>query len=116
MPAIILQTSVKLDDEQKNLLAAELSKICATEIGKPEDYVASIVNDDLTIFFGGKAERAALVEVKSIGGLKAKVNNALADKISQLLGKKLEITPNNIHINFIDFSANNWAWNGKTIG
>ena len=114
MPAIILQTSVKCTDKQKNQLAADLSKICAAELGKPESYVMAIVQDNSVIYFGGEAKPAAMVNIKSIGGLNPTINTNLTKSICDLLMQTLHIAPNNTYLNFTDIAQHNWGWNGST--
>jgi len=114
MPAIILRTSVKCTDEQKNSLAKGLSKICADNIGKPESYVMSVVQDAATICFGGNLQPAAMLDVKSIGSLNANVNATLSKAICEFLATSINIEPNNIYINFTDVARENWGWNSGT--
>jgi len=114
MPAIILRTSVKCTDEQKDFLARGLSKICADALGKPELYVMSVVQDGATIFFGGNKQMAVILDVKSIGGLNAAVNAALSKAICDFLSETINIEPNSIYINFADVARENWGWNSTT--
>ena len=116
MPLIKTLTSVKCTEEQKVELASELSGICAKTIGKPETYVASIVEDDAVITFGGEKADAAFVEVKSIGGLNGNINKALSSAVCECLESKLGIPQDKVYINFSDVSANCWGWNGGTFG
>ena len=116
MPLIKMQTSVKCSDEQKNELAKALSGICASGIGKPEAYVASLVEDDAVFAFGGEIKDAAFVEVKSIGGLNGSVNGALSASICECIESKLGIPGNSVYINFTDVPASQWGCNGSTFG
>lgn len=114
MPTIILQTSVKCTEEQKHTLAKELSKICAAQLNKPEMYVMSIINDDATVYFGGSAKRAAMLDVSSVGNLGPNINTAFSKAICEFLSKNINIDPSNIYINFTDVKGANWGWNSKT--
>jgi len=114
MPTIILQTSVKCTDKQKNILAKELSKICAAQLNKPETYVMSIVRDDVTVFFGGKTKQAAMLEVSSIGGLNPTVNAAFSKAICEFLSESIKIDSDCVYINFTNIKGENWGWNSKT--
>ena len=116
MPLIKMQTSVKCTDEQKNGIAAELSGICAKTIGKPETYVASVVEDDAVITFGGEPAAGAFVEVKSIGGLNGSVNKELSTAICECLESELGISGSKVYINFTDVPASSWGWHGGTFG
>jgi len=116
MPLIKLQTSVEFSREKKEEVTLELSRICAEGIGKPEDYVASVIEDDAVIAFGGELCPAAYVEVKSIGGLNSQVNNRLSAMICESMTKLLKIPGNHVYINFTDISAVNWGCNSSTFG
>ena len=116
MPLIKLQTSVACSAEKKEEITLGLSRICAEGIGKPESYVASVVEDDATISFGGTICPAAFVEVKSIGGLNSAVNGTLSEMICEYLETQLGIAGSHVYINFTDISAANWGCNSSTFG
>ena len=52
MPALILNSNVKLEDAASKLLIAELSKTIAKVMGKPEAYVL-VGYQHSTMIFGG---------------------------------------------------------------
>ena len=114
MPAVILHTSVACNDDQKNQLAAGLSKLCASAIGKPESYVVSVVKDGATVYFGGEPQNAAMVQVSSIGGLDPKTNEQLSAEICQLLNEQLDTDPSKVYLNFTELKPHCWGWNGGT--
>ncbi len=116
MPLIKLQTSVECSVETKKQLTLELSRICAEGIGKPESYVASIVEDGAVISFGGEFSDAAFIEVKSIGGLNADINNRLSGMICEALKSILGIEGDRVYINFNDISAQNWGCDSSIFG
>ena len=116
MPLIKLQTSVSVPDAKRQPLLASLSKILTESIGKPEQYVMAIVQDGAPIMMSGKPGDAAFAEVKSIGGLSAKVNAQIARKLCTLLDESLGIPGNRVYISFADVSASDWGWNGDTFG
>lgn len=116
MPLIKLQMSESCSQETKEELCCELSRICAEGIGKPESYVASLVEDDAVIAFGGAIQNSAYVEVKSIGGLNGSVNRNLAAAICGCLEAKVGIPGSRIYINFTDVPASSWGCNGSTFG
>lgn len=116
MPLIKLQMSEQVSPETKEELCCCLSKICADCIGKPESYVASVVEDDAIIAFGGDISKAAFVEVKSIGGLGGGVNRELSAAICDCLESKIGIPGKRVYINFTDVPASSWGTNGSTFG
>jgi len=116
MPLIKVQMSVKCDDGRKKEICLALSKICAEGIGKPESYVASILEDDAVISFGGEITEGAFVVVKSIGGLHADVNRKLSELICDCLTNLAGIPGDRIYINFLEVPGTSWGWNSSIFG
>ena len=116
MPLVKVLTSAKRSQEVKEATVKELSAKVAGCIGKPESYMAAVLEDDAVITFGGELGESAFVEVRSIGGLNPKVNNALAREISACLQERFGINPARIYLNFFDVPAGSWAWKGSTFG
>ncbi len=115
MPAVILKVAKKCSDEQKDYLCKNLSKICATNIGKPEQYMMAVVDDNAMIYFGGEKQNAAFVDVRSSGGLDNDVNSAITKYICELLSESLDIEPTSVYINFTNMERAFWGSDGKTM-
>jgi phenylpyruvate tautomerase len=116
MPFIRLETNMRLSDDVKTQVCAELSHACAEVIGKPETYVQAIVVDGVTMLHAGKPGFAAFVDVRSIGGLSSKTNNALAKRLCDLIYKATQISGERIYLNFTDISGTHWGHAGVTFG
>ena len=117
MPLIQLDTSYDLSNsEKRNAIAAEISKLAAECIGKPEKYVMVSVRDNVIMTMSGTHNPAALVSVKSIGGLNKNVNQKLSAEICQMLQNELGIAGNCIYLTFEELPPTNWGWNGNTFG
>ena len=116
MPLVRLETTEKLPPDKKAALCAELSKLCAELIGKPEEYMMAIVADGLSILRSGEPGPAAFVDVRSIGGLGPKVNRALAERICGLLERALGIPGGRVYLNMLDVAARDWGHDGTTYG
>src|SRR5208337_3246976 len=115
MPLLKLETTVTLADDKKTALLASLSKIVAGTIGKPEQYVM-VTLSSAAVLMSGKPGDAAFVDVRSISGLNDNVNRQLAQKICAALKESLGVPPDRVYLNFTDFPAGNWGWNGDTFG
>jgi phenylpyruvate tautomerase len=115
MPLIRLTTSAAPPAETLQTVLASLSKIAAETLGKPEQYVMAAAGTE-PMLMSGKSGPAAFVEVRSIGGLNAKVNQTLARKISALLEQSLGIAPDRVFLNFTDVPPSEWGWRGQTFG
>ncbi|MBN1226877.1 MAG: hypothetical protein JXA79_07785 [Deltaproteobacteria bacterium] len=115
MPLIILQISVPVSDEKRDVLLSSMSKIIAESIGKPEQYVMASIEVG-SIMMSGKQGAAAFADVRSIGGLNGSVNKQISQKLCSLLDESLGISAGKVYINFTDVSGVNWGWNGSTFG
>ena len=85
------------------------SKTVAETIGKPEQYVMVTLSQAAMLMSGGPGA-AAFVDVRSICG--RDLNRTLSQKVCKLLNDALP--GNRVYLNFTDFAANNWGWNGST--
>lgn len=112
MPYLRIETNVELT-EKENEFISELSKFTAEMVGKPEAYVMISVHDGLSMSFGGSADPAALVTLKSLG-LQAGQCAAFSEKICEFLTEKLEVAGNRIYIEFADHDRSMFGWNGGT--
>ena len=115
MPLLKLETTVAVSEDKRKALLAALSKAVAGTIGKPEQYVMVSIGQ-AAMMMSGKADGAAFVEIRSIGGLSGEVNRKLSQQVSELLNDSLGIPPDRVYLNFCDVQAGNWGWNGSTFG
>jgi phenylpyruvate tautomerase PptA (4-oxalocrotonate tautomerase family) len=115
MPLLEVETTVVLTDDKRKALLASLSKVVAETIGKPEQYVMVAISP-AAILMSGKPGDAALVDVRSIGGLSDDVNRQLSQKACRLLNESLGVPQDRIYLNFTDVEAGNWGWKGDTFG
>src|SRR5215469_14281138 len=115
MPLLKLETTVAISDDKRKALLTSLSKTVAASIGKPEQYVMVTIGQSAMVI-SGKPGDAALVDVRSIGGLNDDVNRKLSQQVCKLLQDSLGISPDRVYLNFTDVDAGNWGWNESTFG
>ena len=115
MPLLHLSTSAEIAPDKRLGLSQALSRTVAKVIGKPEQYVMVIVAQAQMLMSGSDAP-SAFVDLRSIGGLGPKTNRELAQKISGLLGETLALPPDRVYLNFTDFAAAYWGYDGSTFG
>jgi phenylpyruvate tautomerase len=115
MPLLKLETTVVLSEDKRQALLASLSQTVSETMGKPPQYVM-VAASQAAMQMSGNAGDAALVDIRSIGGLTGDVNRKLSQKVCQLLHDALGIPQNRIYLNFIDVEASHWGWNGSTFG
>ena len=117
MPLIQLFTSCDISSQEKrDTLAKKLSSLAAKCIGKPEQYVLAGVQDNAAMTMSGESTSAALVSVKSIGGLSREVNKKLSAETCQTLKEELGIAAECIYITFEELPATHWGWKADTFG
>jgi len=115
MPLLKLETTVVVPEDKRKALLASLSTAVAGTIGKPEQYVMVTVTQ-AAMLMSGKPGNAALVDIRSIGGLSGDVNRKLSQQICKLLTDSLGVSPDRVYVNFTDVQASDWGWNGTTFG
>lgn len=117
MPLIQLDTSCDMStQERRETLVKKLSKLAAVCIGKPEQYVMACVHDKVAMSMGGEFTAAALVSVKSIGGLSKEVNKELSARTCETLREEFGLSDEHIYITFEELPATHWGWKADTFG
>lgn len=115
MPLVRVSTNAPLDETLQGEICRELSEILSREIGKPEQYVMTVL-ESCRMLMSAREGAAAFVDVRSIGGLSREVNTAISSSICDLLRTKLEVPPDRVYVVFTDVPAESWAWKGRTFG
>ena len=115
MPLLKLETTVAVPQQKQGEVLTRLSKLVASTIGKPEQYVmVSITQAGMSM--SGRPDNAAFADIRSIGGLNEEVNQKLSQDVCKVLNDLLGITPDRVYLNFTDVKASNWGWNSSTFG
>lgn len=115
MPLIKVQTSIATLDSAKvkNLLSSLSSKL-AKHLGKPESYVMTAFESDITMSFGGTFEPVCYVEIKSVGTMNPNQTKAMSQDFCTEISDNLGIAKNRIYIEFADAKGSMWGWNSST--
>lgn len=113
MPFFKIETSqqINTDDIQSTLKKA--SELISGMLGKPEHYVMVSIEAGKQMMFGGMADPAAFVQLKSIG-LPVEKCAGYSKEICRFLGDEFDIQPDRIFIDFKNLERNMFGWNGKT--
>jgi phenylpyruvate tautomerase len=115
MPLLKIQTNTNISTAQKDALLERGAQLVVDELNKPLDYVQVIVEGSQHIAFAGSIDKAAFVELRSLG-LPEGTPAALSAAIAKLLEDVLDISPKRLFVNFFDLEHANWGWNGGTFG
>jgi phenylpyruvate tautomerase len=113
MPYFKIETNVSLDASAAKDFAGEMSSFACRLLGKPEKYMMVSFAHSVEVMFGGTAEPAAYVELKSIGLLEANCKR-YSKAICEFLESNLKIPPDRIYIDFKDIDASMFGWNKGT--
>jgi len=116
MPLLKVTSSVTTNEAARAELLAELSKLVAARLGKPEAYVMTAFEPVATMTFGGSAEPSAYVEVKSIGRFTPELTKKLSAEICERLGAALGVPAARVYIEFADAQGYLWGHDGETFG
>ncbi len=115
MPLVKIDTSAQLTVEIKQQIVAELSKLVAQTIGKPEQYVMVTIAP-AQIMLSACSEPAVFADVRSIGGLTSAVNGELCKGICDIFKRHAAIPAERVYANFTEIAPANWGWRSSTFG
>ena len=113
MPFLKIQTNQALPDSSATALAGKASSLVAEQLGKPESYVMTSVENNPAMTFAGTNAPLAFLELKSIG----LPDSATADAsrvLCELVSSETGIDPARIYIEFSDAPRKMWGWNSGT--
>lgn len=117
MPLIKVQTSVAAPDQASvETMLKSLSGKLAKHTGKPESYVMTAFEAEVTMTFAGNTDPVCYVEIKSIGTMKPEQTQAMSQDFCTTLNQSLNVPVNRIYIEFADAKGYMWGWNGSTFG
>ncbi|MDA8231672.1 MAG: phenylpyruvate tautomerase MIF-related protein [Magnetospirillum sp.] len=113
MPMIRVETNQPVADGSVAAFLADLSRLAASALGKPEAYVMVSLDAGRAMLFAGTDAPAAYVEVKSIGLQRAQTA-PLSQALSGFLRERLGVDPSRVYIEFAAAEGAMWGWNGGT--
>lgn len=113
MPVIRIDTNVSVGPAAQAPLLADLSRLAAQLLAKPEAYVLVHLHPGQAMVFGGTDAPMAYVEAKSIGLTPADCPR-LSKALTAFLAERLNIDPARIYIEFASPAGEMWGWNGET--
>jgi phenylpyruvate tautomerase len=113
MPYLKIQTSKSIDDKASQAFLKKASQLVANELSKPEEYVMVGLEASSAMVFAGSTEPSAFLELRALG-LPVKKTGDLSRVLCELMETELGVPKDRIFINFADYPANLWGWNGET--
>jgi phenylpyruvate tautomerase PptA (4-oxalocrotonate tautomerase family) len=116
MPCLQVSTNVALTPAQRQEAATALSSIVGSATGKPEGYVQVVVEDSVAIYFGGSADPAVFLDLRSIGSISRSQNKGTSAAITKFWSDKYGVSASRIYTSFQDSKGENWGYDGDTFG
>ena len=111
MPFIDSKVTVKISDQQKEEIKAELGRLITT-LNKSETYLMVGIEDAYDLWLGGKKlDKGAYVAVSLYGDAPKELYDKLTGRICALLNDKLGIPGNAVYVTY--HPVNDWGWNGR---
>ncbi len=115
MPLIKITTSTPPAPENAHLLA-NLSRLVAERLDKPESYVMTAIEHPTAMTFGGTTEPTCFVEVKNVGRFRPELTQRLSEELCERLSSALGVQKNRIYIEFSDAEGYQWGHDSNTFG
>jgi len=113
MPCIMIKTNQSIAKDKQISCCQSISSQTAALLGKPERYVMTILEEQLSMTMSGSTEATAYIELKSIN-LPENQTTELSSQLCQLISELLDIPPVRIYIEFANAQRHLWGWDGKT--
>lgn len=113
MPFFKIDTNVVMTDGAAREFAAKASALVTKALGKPEQYVQTLVTPGAFLLHGGTDSPAAAVALKSIG-LQEGQCAPLSETICAFLDQELAIPADRIYIEFAALERSWFGWNKGT--
>jgi phenylpyruvate tautomerase len=113
MPYLKISTSKSIDAEHKHNLLKAASKMVASELGKPEQYMMVSLESPDSMLFAGTEEPCAFLELRGIGLPESKTGK-LSELLCGLVESHTGVRRDRVYINFADIKPGMWGWNGET--
>ena len=111
MPFINSKVSMKMTQEQKDTIKAELGTIITT-LGKSESWLMVGFQDEYSLYFKGEASpKIAMIEVALFGKASQSAYQKFTEQICCVFEDVLGIPSDKIYVKYEEVS--NWGWNGS---
>ncbi len=113
MPVLDIRTNVAVPADRRAAVVADASQQVAHLLGKPEKYVMVLLEDGLTLSFGGDMAPAAFVQLLSLG-LPEDQTPAFSAAVCAWLGEALGLPADRVYIAFGAPPRHMFGFNGGT--
>lgn len=111
MPFIDAKISMTLSQEQKDSLKTKFGKAVAI-IHKPESYLMVGIQDNYSLYMGGKnLPKGAFISVSLFGQASSSDYSKMTAELCKIMEEELGIPGNCVYVTYQ--GIDNWGWNGQ---
>lgn len=112
MPYINANLSQKLTEENIEALKCEIGKLLSL-IGKSEQHLMVDIESGKNMYFKGKKEPSAYIDVRIYGNCDYERKNKFTQALFEIIEKITDIKKSNVFVSIQEFP--NWGMNGGLI-
>jgi phenylpyruvate tautomerase PptA (4-oxalocrotonate tautomerase family) len=113
MPYFSIETNQNIEETARQDLLKKTSAFISELLGKPEQYVMTVLKPDTAMEFAGSDQPTAFVRLKSIGLPHDRCGD-LSRQICDFLEQHLGVAKDRVFIDFKDLERHLFGWSGKT--
>lgn len=110
MPFIQTITNKKISKESEINLKTQFGEAIKI-LGKSESWLMLNFTTSDSMYFQGNIKPMAMVEVKLFGKATSSAYDKMTSKLTDIISKELDITPNQIYVKYEECS--HWGWNSS---
>ena len=111
MPYIDIYSNTALEPEQTASLKTAFAKALEASFpGKTENWLMLNFHGNEDMYFAGKAEPCAMVDVAVFGAQSKKSYERMTAEVCALLSQKCAISSDRIYVKYTEYDK--WGWNG----
>ena len=111
MPFIQVKSNVEIPSEKEVACKEALGKSISLLPGKSEQWLMVNIEGSQALYFQGKNDPAAYVEVKLYGGENKAAFDKFTSEVTKILSSLLGIKPNRIYVSY--FTTTSWGYAGS---
>jgi phenylpyruvate tautomerase PptA (4-oxalocrotonate tautomerase family) len=111
MPFINVKTNASVPEEKMTDIKTRLGQAITVIPGKSESWLMVGIEPGYALWFKGKADPAAMVEVSIFGSPSSSALSELTRKITEILGSELGIPAASVYVKYE--CTDDWGWNGS---
>ena len=111
MPFISTKTNVPVSEKQTVSLKTRLGKAIELLPGKSESWLMLSFEGSIPMYFQGKADPAAMVEVNCYGRIDAAAADRMTAAVTDIVSDELSIPAGRIYVKYEETGL--WGWNGS---